>query len=164
MNAESMVFRSLICFVTVCGNMYGSTEGSTGKAKPGKPCAVRVYSRNDRSNTVSKAPAALRSSARDNGFYTASLPLTLCGRYFFCLNCGASRRSRFERPPRDNRPLQMLKTPGTRAVPGVFSLSCFVPVRCGYLFFGDKSKQSEILRKTPDAGAVVILWGIRRST
>ena len=75
-DAGSMFFRSLICFVTVCGNMYGSTEGSTGRAKPGKPCAVRGFSRNNPSNTVSKAPVALRSSPRDtlqNVFFTARL-------------------------------------------------------------------------------------------
>ncbi len=47
--------------------MYGSTEGSTETAKSGKPCGVRVFSRNIQSiNTVSKAPVALRSSPRDN--------------------------------------------------------------------------------------------------
>ena len=77
-----MVIRSLICFVTVCGTLYGSTEGSTGRAKPGKPCGARVLSRNSRSNTVSKAPVALRSSPRDNKLFVYS-PLTVPWAVFF---------------------------------------------------------------------------------
>ena len=74
--------------------MYGSTEGSTGRAKAGNPCGVRVFRRNSQSNTVSKALVVHRSSPRDNQLIFTSL-VRMGEVVFFPLgNCGSSRHSR----------------------------------------------------------------------
>ena len=166
MNAESMVFRSLSCFVTICGNMYGSTEGSTGRAKPGKPCGVRVYSRNSRSNTVGEAPVARPSSPRDNlqtAFFTAHLAWAV----FFCLpNCGSSRHSRcgragkhapgmFSDPP-DSSPRDKLQT---AFLPLTFSWAVFffrarVEIRVGFVY--NRSKGRSITDKDKEPSPVFI--------
>ena len=45
-----------------------SNRGGNRSTKPGKPIASRVFSCKNQSNTVSKAPAELRGSPRDNKF------------------------------------------------------------------------------------------------
>ena len=65
----------IICRVSGGGVSGQAGAGTTGTAKPGKPCAVRGFSRNNHSNTVSKAPAALRSSASADISFKTAKPL-----------------------------------------------------------------------------------------